>query len=160
MNINTVVHKHTPLTNDDAKRLLAAGLLRAASRHARQGPAAVALGAGCCKRAIEKAMAMETLPAGETLVNLLLACPTALDELLAAVGYRITPLVVAEAQDLDLVESLGAVMGALAKSRSPNSPGGVGRVPQETLMVASLARGVLPTLTAIVREADGIRGVA
>jgi hypothetical protein len=160
MNSDTIVHKPKPLGNGEAKAKLASGLLRAVTKRGKRGVDVIAIEADCSGRTIAKALAMETLPAGETLFNLLLADSHVLDELLARVGYCAVPLQAAEAQDLDLCELLGAVMGALAKSRSPNSPGGSNRVHSETLVVADLARAVLPMLTAIVREADGIRGVA
>lgn len=160
MTDRTIFQKPRPIENDEAKRLLAAGLFRAVSKRGKQGVASVAIDADCSPRTLTKALALETLPNGETLFNLLIACPNVLDELAARLGFAVKPLHAVESCDLDLAEALGAVCGALAKSRSPNSPGGVERVHCETLVIADLARAVLPSLTAIVREADQIRGVA
>ena len=160
MSADKIMRKNTHVTNEEAKHLLAAGLFRAVSKRGKRGIEAIAIDADCSPRTISKALAMETLPAGETLVNLLMADASILDELLAHAGMRIVPLEMAATQDLDLVEALGAVTGALAKSHSPNSPGGAERIYSETTAIADMARQVLPSLTAIVREADGIRGVA
>ena len=156
----TIVPKLQPIEHSEAKRLLAAGLFRTISKRGKRGVESVAIEADCHPKTLTKALAMETLPAGDTLLNLLLADVTALDELMARVGCKVSPLHANADADLDVVEALGALCGALAKSRSPNSPGGVERVHCETLVIADLARSLLPTLTAIVREADGIRGVA
>ena len=160
MSAGKIMRKNTHVSNEEAKRLFAAGLFRAVSKRGKRGIDAIAIDADCSPRTISKALAMETLPAGETLVNLLMADASILDELLAHAGLRVVPIEMVATQDLDLVEALGAVMGGLAKSRSPNSPGGVERIYSETTMIADMARTVLPALTAIVREADGIRGVA
>jgi hypothetical protein len=160
MTVNNIVPKNNHVTNDEAKHLLAAGLLRAVKNRGRRGIESISFDADCNKRTVSKALALETLPAGETLVNLLIADASILDELFAHVGLRVVPLEKSNMEDLDLVEALATLVGALAKSHSPNSPGGAGRIHTETTAIADMARTVLPPLTAIVCEAYGIRGVA
>jgi hypothetical protein len=148
-----IVPKSAKVAKDRAKVLIAAGLLRAVHNHGKD--ALVAESGGCGKRCLEKALALETLPSVETLVNLLDLEPTVLDELLAAKGWRLAPLDSIHSADLSTAAGVINAMGELVAANTDGI-----RDHNETLAVATMLRPHLPAITAIVREADAIRGNA
>lgn len=150
--LGTVVRKAERLTKDRTKALLASGLQRAV---AKRGADEVALAAGCSQRCIEKALAHDTLPGLDTTLNALTADATIMDELLAAYGLRLCPLRAEAANDLMVA---GGVIDAMGKLVSAHADGR--RDHNETLSIAALLRPHLPAITAIVREADELRGAA
>lgn len=107
------------------------------------------------EKTVENAMAGRTLPEAHTVFNSLAADQTALDEVLAAYGYRLTPLHATAANDMVAAAGVINAMGELVKALSDGS-----RDHNETLAVAALIRPHLPHLNAILTEADGLRGVA
>ena len=145
-----IVRKSAKLTKDRAKELVAAAMLRVVQRH---GKDALAAEGGCGRRCIEKALALDTLPSIETLVNALDLDVTLLDELLAAKGWRLATLDTDSARDLNTAAGVIGAMGALVHANSD----GV-RDHSETLGIADLIRPHLPAMTGIVREADRLRG--
>lgn len=148
----SVVRDRVRLTKDRAKALLASGLQRAVARH---GKDEAALAAGCSPRCIEKALAHDTLPGIETVLNLLDLDVTVLDELLAARGMRLLPLHHDAANDLSTAAGVIAAMGELVRSQADGR-----RDHTETMAVATLLRPHLGAIEAIVREADELRGAA
>jgi len=149
---NTVVRNAERLTKDRAKALLASGLQRAV---ATRGKDQVALAAGCGERCIEKALAQDTLPSIETVLNALDADETIMDELLAARGRRLCSLRAEAANDMALAAGVTIAMGQLVQALTDGI-----RDHTETLTIADLLRPHLPAMNAIVREADGLRGAA
>jgi len=88
-----------PLTEQDARHLLAAGLLRPCHD---AGPTRVALRIGCDEKTIRKARDKETTLRLDFAWNALLASPGALDALAAHFGFRLAPLEAERSPDLSL----------------------------------------------------------
>ena len=144
--------KSARLTKDRSKALVASGLHRAVSVH---GLDELALAAGCCERTVQAALALESLPSLDFLFNALDLEPTILDELAAAKGFRLAPLRSDAANDLHTAAGAGEIATAICRALAD----GV-RDHKETLSIAELIRPHMPALTAIVREADELRGAA
>jgi DNA-binding phage protein len=149
---NTVVRDFNPVTKEKAKALVAAGLHRAVVSH---GLEVVAQKAGCSPRCLQKALSHETLPEMHTAANVLLLDMTALCEFFAALGFQITPSTAAMSPDMMTVkrlsETLSCYLNALQDGRRDH---------RETLQLAEHLRPLIAELTALVREADGLRSVA
>jgi hypothetical protein len=152
MSARNVFHKRARLTKERSKALLASGLHRAVSAN---GLAEVALAAGCCERSIQNALSLDTLPSLDVILNAMDLEPTILDELFAAKGLRVAPLHSEAANDLQIAAGVSAVASAICKALTDGQ-----RDHKETLEIAKLIRPHLPALTAIVREADELRGAA
>lgn len=138
------------LTKDRAKILIASGLHRCVAAH---GIDELALAGGCSRRTIEKALAHETVPSVEYLVNMLDLDASLLDELLAAKGLRLCPLDSAPARDLPIAAGVIDAMGELVKAAADGH-----RDHGETLAVADLLRPHMAALASIINEADRLRG--
>lgn len=138
------------LTESEARHHLALGLQRVVKAH---GPSRVGLDAGVDEKTIRNARDELTSLKLHTALNLLSTDETVLDELLAAYGYRLAPLSADHGQDLRMISGLTSVAGALADANAD----GV-RDHRETLAVAAIARPLLPQLSAIVADADRLRG--
>src|SRR3546814_736132 len=137
------------LTESEARRMLALGLQRVVKAH---GPSGVALDAWCDEKTIRNARDETTSLKLHTTLNLLALDVTALDELLAAYGFRLAPLYADEAHDLRMISGLASVAGALADANAD----GV-RDHRETLVVADALRPLLPQLAMIIEQADRLR---
>lgn len=138
------------LTEDDARTLLGLGVSRLLKAHT---ASRVALEAGCDEKTVRNARAADTSLKLHTALNLLSLDPTALDELLAAYGFRLAPLTANAANDLHTISALAETASELARANAD----GV-RDHSETLAVAELVRPLLPGLSNIVAEADRLRG--
>jgi hypothetical protein len=147
-----VFRKVDRLSKERCKTLVASGLHRAVTAN---GLDEVALAAGCCEESVRNALGLKTLPAIDTLLNAMDLDATILDEALAAKGFRIAPLHSEAANDLNIACGLNRVAEAICRALLD----GV-RKHHETLEIADIIRPHLPALTAIVREADGLRGAA
>jgi hypothetical protein len=88
-----------PLTEADARHLLAEGLLRPCQDH---GPTRVALKIGCDEKTVRKARDKDTTLRLDYSWNALLANPCALDALAAHFGFRLAPLEAPRTADLSL----------------------------------------------------------
>jgi hypothetical protein len=88
-----------PLTEEDARHLLAAGLLKPTHDH---GPKRVALKIGCDEKTVRKARDKDTTLRLDYAWNSLLACPRALDPLAAHFGLRLAPIEAERTADLSL----------------------------------------------------------
>ena len=119
------------------------------------GKEAVASAVGCDKRTVENTMALKTLPEAHLLLNALDLDITALNEVLALKGLHAVPLSSAMSPDMETVSGMGH---ALAHYISAMLDGR--RDHRETLSLAEHLRPLLPRLTAIVHEADGLKRVA
>jgi DNA-binding phage protein len=152
VNSKHVVRKTQRLTKDEAKALIATGLQRVASEH---GLDKVALEAGCSRRCIEKALAHDTLPEAHTLLNALTLDPTVLHEALLKLGLQVVPLDWAASPDMQTIakmsETLSLYINALQDGKRDH---------RETCQIAEHLRPLIAELTAIVREADGLRVAA
>jgi hypothetical protein len=132
--------------------LLSAGWARVA---ARVGKGRLADGIEATEKTVENAMSGRTVPELHTALASLAVDPTALDELLAGYGVRLAPLHAEAANDLQTAAGVVNAMGALIARLAD----GV-RCHNDTLAVGSLLRPHMPALTAIVSEADQLRGAA
>ncbi len=88
-----------PLTEGEARHLLAAGLLKPTHE---DGPTRVALKIGCTEKTVRKARDEETTLRLDYSWNALLANSRALDALAAHFGLRLTPLATCDVGDLSL----------------------------------------------------------
>lgn len=152
MNRQKVVRNFSPVTKEKAKALVAAGLHRAVVRH---GLETVAQQAGCSPRCLQKALSHETLPEMHTAANVLLLDRTVLCEFMAALGCQVIPSEGAMSPDMQTIarlsEALACYINALQDGRRDH---------RETLQIADHLRPLVAELTAIIREADGLRSVA
>lgn len=148
---SNVLPKRTGPDETTFGSLFVAGLARVA---AKIGKGALADRMGRTTRSIDNIMGGGSTSA-KAAFDTLLADPTALDEVLAAYRVRLVPLRSVAANDL--LTSAG-VINAMGKLVEANTDGI--RDHNETLALAQLLRPHLAALTAIVREADELRGVA
>jgi len=88
-----------PLTEQDARHLLAEGLLRPCQD---VGPTRVALKVGCDEKTVRKARDKDTTLRLDYSWNTLLANPRALDALAGHFGYRLAPVQAERNADLSL----------------------------------------------------------
>jgi hypothetical protein len=146
---NNVVRNPKPLTKDRAKALIASGLQRAARDH---GIDEVAIKAGCTRRCIEKALSHETLPEAHTLGNILLIDPTAFCEWLGALGLQIVPRDAILSPDMETLSQMSKAMAEFIDALRDGK-----RTHRETLELAEELRPLIPRLTAIVHEAEGLK---
>jgi DNA-binding phage protein len=149
---NTVVRDIRPLTKDRVKALVASGIQREARDH---GIEEVAIKAGCSRRCIEKALSHETLPEAHLLGNILLLDDTALHEWFDALGFIAIKRDAAMSPDMVTLSHMGRAMAEFIEALSDGK-----RTHTETLELADVLRPLVPRLTQIVHEADGLRNVA
>ena len=138
------------LTEEDAREKLSFGLLRLTSAH---GPSRVGLEAGCDEKTIRNARDQKSTLRLDLALNLLALDHTALDELLAAMGYKVIPLHTNAANDLHT--AAGLLDGASELVRAYED--GI-REPHETHAVAEKLRPHMPAAMAIIRESDRLKG--
>lgn len=119
------------------------------------GKGAFADKCGCDPDTIDNALTGKSVPRAHTLLNSLTADPTALDEVLALYGLKVVPNQADAANDLNVAAGASEISSAICHALSDGK-----RDHRETLNIAELIRPHLPSLTAIVREADTIRGAA
>lgn len=109
-----------------------------------------------CPKTVSRAMAGETTPELHTALNSLALDPTALDELFALYGYHPPRQRVAEAaNDLHTISNLSGLAAQFAHALEDGT-----RDHRETLALADLIRTLMPSLTAILTEANRIKGMA
>lgn len=117
-----VLPSRSPLTDADARHLLADGLLRLCHRH---GPSRVGLAIGCDEKTVRRARDEESTLGLACAINALGIDQHALDALLASQGMMAVPLI---ATAPDIIASAGAAIHRIGKARAEGSDGG----PQET----------------------------
>lgn len=91
---------------------------------------------------------------GKGLLDFLLADLSALDEVLALYGVRLAPLEADASGDFATIADSAALVATFTDALRDGR-----RDHRETCAIAEQARKVVPTLTAIIGEADQIRGV-
>jgi hypothetical protein len=116
------------LTDEDARHLLADGLLRCCHR---MGPSRVALETGCDEKTIRRARDEESTLGLACTFNLLDVDPHALDALAASKGLMLVPLILNDAADI--IPAAGAAIHRIGNSRAMHSPGGVVETEAELL---------------------------
>ena len=140
------------LTEEDARKHLSFGLLRVTASH---GPSRAGLEAGCDEKTIRNARDQKSSLGLHLALNLLSLDHTALDELLAAYGFRLTPITMQGANDLHTAAGLLDGASELIKAQEDGI-----RDRAETLRVADKLRPHMHAAAAIIREADEMRGAA
>lgn len=138
-----------PLTEGDARRLLALSLARPV---AAQGPTRFALKVGCNERTIRKAAVGEATLRIDFAFNALLSDPGALDAL--AMHFRRVLVSI----DPGTICDMTAISGLLrAAAEYVERMRDARRCHADTLALADLFRPLLPHLAGIVREADALK---
>lgn len=118
-----------------------------------RGKGALADGIGVSERGINRALIGETVPELHNAINSLTVDATALDEVLALVGFSLTPIDARGVDDMQLVTGLsGAVADYLARM-------GDGRCHVDTAALAKLFRPLIGQMQAIVDADDAQRGL-
>lgn len=105
-------------------------------------------------KTLNRALTGESLPELHTALNSLADDPTALDEVLALYGRRLAHNNPQRASDMALVHDLAVLLGEFTGALADQK-----RCHLETIALATLIRPLLPQLSAIVAEADAVRGV-
>jgi hypothetical protein len=106
-------------------------------------------------KTISRAITVSNLPEAHTVFNSICADETALREIMAEYGYEICPIRPDAANDLHTLSGLCEVAAELSDAIRD----GV-RIHPETLRIAEKLRPHMPALTALLKEADGLRGAA
>jgi hypothetical protein len=118
VSVNQVRPNRQKLTDEDARHLLADGLLRICHKH---GPSKVSVEAGCDEKTIRRARDEESTLNLACSWNLLDIDPHALDALAAAKGVMLVPLM---ASGTDVIPAAGAAIHCIGKNRSTGSANG------------------------------------
>ncbi len=134
-----------PLTDTDARHLLADGLLRACHEH---GPERVALASGCNEKTIRRARDEESTLGLACSWNLLDIDDHALDAIAASKGVMLIPIAT---QNTDIIPAAGAAIHRIGQNRSPLSDGGVVETDRE--LIASEAENDALLAAVIERRA-------
>lgn len=142
-----------PISKDKFKQKLAAAWGRVWPATGK-GAMADAMGLTDVKT-IDRAVTASNLPEAHTIFNSLLADETALNEILAYYGFKITRLNATAANDLDTIHGLCDAASELSAAVADGF-----RDHRETLRVADKLRPHMPAMEAILREAETIRGAA
>ena len=130
---------------------LVAGLARVASRIGRGN---LADKSGRTTRALDKLFAgASSDTTGKGLLDFLCADPEALDEVLALYGFRLAPLGADAAVDFAIISDAAALAAEHTEALRDGT-----RDHRETLRIAEKARPVVAKYTAIITEADRLRG--
>lgn len=107
---------------------------------------------GCCPDTISNALAGNTVPELHTALNSLLACPNALDELFGLYGFQLVARNVEMTPDMVTLHQMSRVVAEFIDALRDGK-----RNHRETLELAEEIRPLIPRLTAIVHEAEGLK---
>ncbi|WP_156367187.1 hypothetical protein, partial [Novosphingobium sp. KN65.2] len=102
-------------------------------------------------KTVNRTLTGETVPELHTALNSLVFDPTALDEVFALYGVKITPLQSEAANDLHTISSLSNLAGQFASALEDGH-----RDHRETCQLADAARPLMQALAAICAEADAV----
>lgn len=142
---------HEPLSKDKFQQRLSQAWGRVWPRVGK-GRMAACMGLADTKT-IDRAVSLSNLPEAHTIFNSLLADETALDEILAEYGYRITRIEAEAGADFITLSGLCETAAELSEALKDGN-----RLHPETLKVADKLRPHMPALVAFLREADELRG--
>lgn len=148
---NSVLLKQGPISEARFHDLLVAGFARVA---AKLGKGTLADRMGRTVRALDNIFAGST-PSAKAMLDALRADETVLDELLRSYGFRLAPLHDRAANDLHTAAGLSHAAASIIESLEDGE-----RQHQETLVVADKLRPHVPSILAIIAEADRLRGAA
>ncbi len=101
---------------------------------------------------VGRVLGCKNLPEAHTIFNSLRADPTALDEIMAHYGLRVSPLHTEAANDMQLAASLSDALGEFIRRLSDGH-----RCHVDTAVLAALFREIIPQMQAIVTEDDDRR---
>lgn len=146
-----VVRNRASVTEERFQDLLVAGLARV---KARVGAAALASSMNRSTRQLDNVFSGST-PGPKALFDALDADATALDEVLAAYGFKLEPLETAASADLPTIVALGH-----ANAEWIERLGDGQRCHIDTLAIADRLRPLMPHLNGLLNEADRIKGNA
>lgn len=146
---NTVVPQIAPVDEEKFRHAFKRLLHRLAAAH---GDARLALALGVSERQLRNIFA-GSIPGVHGVWNLLALDPTALDEIADLYGMRVTPARAEPGKDFDTIARLANCAGQYVSVMADGI-----RDHRETLELAESARPLISRLSAIVAEADHIRG--
>lgn len=151
MRNNPVVPQNQPVSEQQYQGKLIAGLSRVAGDI---GRGTLADRSGRTTRALDKLFSGASGDtSGKGLLDFLRADPTALDEVLALYGFQLAPLGFDAVLDFEIIADTAAL-----QAEHTNAMRDGRRDHTETLRVADKARPVVQRYSAIIAEADRIRG--
>jgi hypothetical protein len=142
------------LTKERVQAKLAQAWSRTIANQFEGNKTAFASQIGCCPDTVSNALSGTTTEL-HTVLNSLLACPNALDELLSAYGFRIVPESAVMSPDMLTLSHMSKAMAEFIDALSDGK-----RNHRETLELAEELRPLIPRLTAIVHEAEGLKAAA
>lgn len=97
----------------------------------------------------DRAIKGPSLPAAENLLNSLAADPTALTEVVALYGLKLSPVLAEPANDFELAAQLGHTLAELIERLRDGK-----RCHVDTAVLAALFRQLIPQMQAVVDEDD------
>lgn len=139
-----------PLPKEDVSAALGEAWFRVA-RQVGKGTLSDKTGAKCPKT-VDNAISGRSVPEFHTVMNSLIACPTALEEVFRLYGGRFVPYMSEAANDYATIAGLNHAMGEWVHFLADFQ-----RSPKETLRLADLLRPLVTALSAITEEADQIK---
>lgn len=140
------------LSKCETKALVASGLQREVLE---RGIEAVADDMDCTTRCVRKALSHETLPEADKLGNLLAKNPSALFEWFAQLGLHVGFSKTIMSPDMLTASQMSRAVATFIEILEDGT-----RNHRETCELAAILRPLIPRLSAIVHEADGLRSVA
>ena len=151
---NPVVHVTGPESEQQFHDALIVGLSRAAARLGRDP---LAEKSRRTRRALDKLFAGDTKDTtGKGLLDFLCADPAALNEVFALYGLQPPrPRITAAANDMVTVSTMSNVVSQFCDALKDGQ-----RDHRETLQLADAIRDLMPALSAILSEANQIKGIA
>lgn len=148
---NLVVPKSGPPSELQYHEALIAGLARAA---ANVGRGNLADKSNRTTRALDKLFSGASADtSGKGLLDFLCADPTALDEVLALYGFQLAPVQASPAIDFEIIADAAALTAEHTDAMRDGR-----RCHRETIRIADKARPVVARYSAIIAEADELRG--
>lgn len=140
-----------PVTKEQVQaRLVAAWARTIAQNGGKKNSFADAI--GCHPDTVSNALAGATVPELHTVLNSLLACPNALDEVLSLYGFILVSKDAALSPDMQTLTMMGEALTEFARILEDFK-----RIPAETCRLAELFRPLISRMSAIVEEADAIK---
>lgn len=149
--LNLVVPRNDPPSELQYHEALIAGLSRVA---AKLGRGNLADKSHRTTRALDKLFSGSSADtSGKGLLDFLLADPTALDEVLALYGFQLAPAEALPAIDFEIIADTAALQAEHTEAMRDGR-----RCHRETIRIADKARPVVARYSAIIAEADELRG--
>ena len=140
-----------PLHKDEVQSRLAAAWARTiAQSGGKKNTFADAI--GCHPDTVSNALAGNTVPELHTVLNSLLACPNALDEVLGLYGFHLVPDDAAMSPDMQTLVEMSQAMTRFVEAMEDGR-----RDHRETIELATKLRPLVPKLCAIIEEADATK---